>query len=74
MLLNASCKTFIEWFFNFFFFRVYAKLPAQAQLGNTLGLTLVVLAGIVVFVVSNSTFKRSNTEESEHVSLISDKD
>lgn len=53
---------------------VYRKLPAQAQLGNTLGLTLVVLAGIVVFVVSNSTFKRSNTEESEHVSLISDKD
>ena len=61
-------------FLIFFFFRVYAKLPAQAQLGNTLGLTLVVLAGIVVFVVSNSTFKRSNTEESEHVSLISDKD
>lgn len=57
-----------------FFTKVYAKLPAQAKLGNVLGLTLVVLAGIVVFVVTNSAFKRSNTEESERVSLIDNKD
>ena len=52
------------------FLRVYASLPAQAQLGNVLGLTVIVLAGIVVFVVTNDAFKRVDTEEGERVSLI----
>lgn len=58
-----------------FFTKVYASLPAQAQLGNVLGLTVIVLAGIVVFVVTNDAFKRVDTEEGERVSLIkNDKD
>ena len=52
------------------FLRVYASLPAQAQLGNVLGLTVIVLAGIVVFVVTNDAFKRVDTEEGERISLI----
>lgn len=57
------------------FRRVYASLPAQAQLGNVLGLTVIVLAGIVVFVVTNDAFKRVDAEEGERVSLIkNDKD
>ena len=54
-----------------FFCRKYASLPEQAQIGNVLGVVLVILAGIVVFVVTNSAFKRVNTDE-EHVSLIND--
>ncbi|KAL9966280.1 hypothetical protein ACROYT_G024331 [Oculina patagonica] len=56
-----------------FFSNSYSGLPAQAQLGNTLGVVLVVLAGIVMFVVTNAAFRRINTEE-EHVSLINDKE
>ena len=52
------------------FLSVYASLPAQALLGNVLGLTVIVLAGIVVFVVTNDAFKRVDTEEGERVSLI----
>ena len=55
-----------------YFCRVYASLPAQAKLGNALGILLVVLAGTVLFVVTNSAFKRVNTDE-ERVSLINDK-
>lgn len=55
-----------------FFTKVYASLPAQAKLGNALGILLVVLAGTVLFVVTNSAFKRVNTDE-ERVSLINDK-
>ena len=54
-----------------FFCRQYSSLPEQAQTGNVLGVVLIILAGIVVFVVTNSAFKRVNTDE-EHVSLIND--
>lgn len=32
-------------------------------MGNTLGITLVVLAGIVLFVVTNASFRRVDAEE-----------
>ena len=51
----------------------YSALPSQAQLGNVLGLLLVVLAGTVLFVVTNAAFRRVDPEE-ERVSLISEKE
>lgn len=51
----------------------YKTLPAQAQLGNVLGLLLVILAGTVLFVVTNAAFRRVDPEE-ERVSLINDKE
>ena len=47
-------------------------LPAAGQLGNVLGITLIILAGTVMFVVTNSAFKRVDTDE-ERVSLMNDK-
>lgn len=55
------------------YFCSYSALPPQGQLGNVLGVTLVLLAGVVMFVVTNAAFRRINTEE-EHVSLINEKD
>jgi len=46
----------------------YSTLPAQAQLGNVLGLLLIVLAGTVLFVVTNAAFRRVDPEE-ERVSI-----
>lgn len=54
-----------------FFTGTYASLPAQAQLGNVLGVVLLILLGIVFFVVTNAAFKRVDNEE-ERVSLITD--
>lgn len=51
----------------------YKTLPAQAQLGNVLGLVLVILAGTVLFVVTNAAFRRVDPEE-ERVSLINEKE
>jgi len=51
----------------------YSTLPAQAQLGNVLGLLLIVLAGTVLFVVTNAAFRRVDPEE-ERVSLINEKE
>ena len=51
----------------------YSTLPAQAQLGNVLGLLLIVLAGTVLFVVTNAAFRRVDSEE-ERVSLINEKE
>ncbi|XP_058948279.1 transmembrane ascorbate-dependent reductase CYB561-like [Pocillopora verrucosa] len=50
----------------------YSTLPAAGQLGNVLGITLIILAGTVMFVVTNSAFKRVDTDE-ERVSLMNDK-
>lgn len=55
-----------------FFTKTYPSFLADAQLGNVLGVTLIVLAGMVVFVVTNSAFKRVNAGE-EHVSLMNEK-
>ena len=52
----------------------YSTLPAQGKLGNVLGLTLVVLAGTVLFVVTNAAFKRVDTEELERMSLMNEKE
>ena len=49
----------------------YSKLPAPAQVGNSLGITLVVLAGTVLFVVSNAAFRRVNVED-DRVAFVND--
>lgn len=40
-------------------------------MGNTLGITLVVLAGIVLFVVTNTAFRRVDAEQ-DRVAFIND--
>lgn len=47
----------------------YSKLPPVGKLGNSLSVTLILLAVTVMFVVTNSAFKKVNTVE-ERVSLI----
>lgn len=49
----------------------YSKLPPVGILGNSLSVTLILLAGTVMFVVTNSAFKKENTGE-ERVSLINE--
>ena len=40
-------------------------------MGNTLGITLVVLAGIVLFVVTNAAFRKADAEE-DRVAFVND--
>lgn len=52
-------------YFVFCFHRIaYAKFVQEGILVNVLGMMLVALAGIVMFVVTNSAYKRvENSEE-----------
>lgn len=52
--------------------KTYSTFPAQGVLANILGLLLVLLAGFVVFVVTNPGYKRVDSDE--QAPLMADKD
>lgn len=55
--------------FSSSFCSTYPQFVPEGVLANILGVTLIILAGFVLFVVTNSGYKRGNTQE-EQVSLI----